>query len=239
MRYLHRNFDLRGVQMVGASAGGLICALAACGVDEDKAVRVAHRLAQEYGVFERPGGLAGIWGALIREWLDELLPEDAAERCRGRVRLVVTEVPSLRLRYLEDFESKEDLIDACMTTVHIPFFLDGNASRTYRGQPYIDGSLWDFLLGDNSALIKCNDEACVVDYFNDDQLKWGRLDFIKLADLEQVQAFVQAGTDYAERTDAGSDCFERVLGETRKGTVRRVLEVPLWAARRTLASIDG
>lgn len=151
--------------------------------------------------------------------------------------------------------------------------------------------------------------------FNDDQLKWGRLDFIKLADLEQVQAFVQAGTDYAERTDATSecvplpapglvgwgvaavvvrqytmraltcrlcpacratprhtrlaptaacaslrlflpatpantklarahplpaaDCFERVLGETRKGTVRRVLEVPLWAARRTLASIDG
>lgn len=136
--------------------------------------------------------------------------------------------------------------------------------------------------------------------FNDDQLKWGRLDFIKLADLEQVQAFVQAGTDYAERTDTASecwsrtasvdsilcpsallgwpgrhqhapahllaalampspappvepdvdrpacppilpaaDCFERVMGETRKGTVRRVLEVPLWAARRTLASIDG
>ena len=192
-----------------------------------------------------------------------------------------------------------------MTTVHIPFFLDGNASRTYRGQPYIDGrcapgccllagaacdlrlhssclhtccltsmpsfipparSLWDFLLGDNSALIKCNDEACVVDYvsaplpaccpadgqgmelalapspvrfessyraaqlppvlklparlppacpgpqFNDDQLKWGRLDFIKLADLEQVQAFVQAGTDYAERTDAGSECSSRRWG---------------------------
>lgn len=49
----------------------------------------------------------------VFQWLDELLPEDAAERCRGRVRLVVTEVPSLRLRYLEDFESKEDLIDAC------------------------------------------------------------------------------------------------------------------------------
>lgn len=38
---------------------------------------------------------------------------------------------------------------------------------------------------------------------------------------------------------SAADCFERVLGETRKGTVRRVLEVPLWAARRTLASIDG
>lgn len=29
------------------------------------------------------------------------------------------------------------------------------------------------------------------------------------------------------------------MGEVRKGAVRRVLEVPLWAARRTLASIDG
>jgi hypothetical protein len=75
-------------------------------------VRVANRLAQEYGVFERPAGLAGIWGELIRAWLDALLPEDAAARCAGRVRLVVTEVPSLRLRYVEDFESREDLINA-------------------------------------------------------------------------------------------------------------------------------
>lgn len=39
LRYLHRNFDLSKVQLVGASAGGLIATLAACGVDEDKAVR--------------------------------------------------------------------------------------------------------------------------------------------------------------------------------------------------------
>lgn len=38
--------------------------------------------------------------------------------------------------------------------------------------------------------------------FNDDQLSWSRLDFIRLADLEQVQAFVQSGYDYAQRTDA-------------------------------------
>jgi hypothetical protein len=63
-------------------------------------------------VYDRPAGLAGIWGSLIRDWLEELLPADAAERCAGRVRLVVTEVPSLRIRYLENFESKQDLIDA-------------------------------------------------------------------------------------------------------------------------------
>jgi hypothetical protein len=38
LRYLHRHFDLSKVQLVGASAGGLIATLAACGVDEDKAV---------------------------------------------------------------------------------------------------------------------------------------------------------------------------------------------------------
>ena len=146
--YLHRHFDLSKVQLVGASAGGLIATLAACGVDEDKAVsglagggqavgvdgqedseqrgrsardwtasaahgrrssrawaakardaggggcvvvcdciwptdsaglacprwlpgllqvRVAFRLGEEYGVFDRPGGLAGIWGKIIRE----------------------------------------------------------------------------------------------------------------------------------------------------------------------------
>ena len=39
----------------------------------------------ENDIWNRPGGLAGIWGSLVREWLDELLPEDAAERCNGRV----------------------------------------------------------------------------------------------------------------------------------------------------------
>ena len=30
--------------------------------------------------FCRPLGLAGVWGRLIRDWLDDLLPGDAAER---------------------------------------------------------------------------------------------------------------------------------------------------------------
>lgn len=239
LRYLHRNFDLSKVQLVGASAGGLIATLAACGVNEDKAVRVAHRLAEEYGVYDRPAGLAGIWGSLIRDWLEELLPADAAERCAGRVRLVVTEVPSLRIRYLENFESKQDLIDANMASVHIPFFLDGNPTRSYRGRAYIDGSLWDFVMSGNSKLITCEGQACVIDYFDDDQLGRNRLDFIKLANLEQVQAFVQSGYAFAERTDAAGDGFEGKLGITRKGRVRKALEVPVWGLRSALASVDG
>lgn len=58
----------------------------------DDALAGAHKLALEHGIFERPLGVAGIWGGIIRQWLDDLLPDNAVELCSGRVRLVVTEV---------------------------------------------------------------------------------------------------------------------------------------------------
>lgn len=39
------------------------------------------------GLYERPWGAAGIWGKLVRQWLQDLLPHDAAQRCHQRVRL--------------------------------------------------------------------------------------------------------------------------------------------------------
>jgi hypothetical protein len=35
------------------------------------------------------------------------------------------------------------------------------------------------------------------------------------------------------------DCFERALGEVRKGAMRQLLEVPVWGLRRALASVDS
>jgi hypothetical protein len=39
-------------------------------------------MALEGRVFERRLGLLGIWGGLVRAWLNALLPADAAELCR-------------------------------------------------------------------------------------------------------------------------------------------------------------
>jgi hypothetical protein len=44
---------------------------------------LAHQLCMQHGVFDRPLGLMGVWGAIVREWLDMLLPEDAADRYGG------------------------------------------------------------------------------------------------------------------------------------------------------------
>ena len=158
----------------------------------DDALAGAHRLALEHGIFDRPLGVAGIWGAIIRRWLDDLLPPDAVQLCSGRVRLVVTEVlvhccpmrrrptsrvfaaavvliqalgrgrlqatpccvpslsrtvrnlhhaqvPSFRQVCLDDFQSRDDLLDAALASSHIPFLLDWQPTARAAGKRFIGG----------------------------------------------------------------------------------------------------
>lgn len=159
----------------------------------DDALAGAHRLALEHGIFDRPLGVAGIWGAIIRRWLDDLLPPDAVQLCSGRVRLVVTEVPvrccpmrrrptsrlfaaavvlvwalgrgrlqatpycmpplsltarnlnhaqvpSFRQVYLDEFQSRDDLLDAALASSHIPFLMDWQPTARAAGKRFIGGS---------------------------------------------------------------------------------------------------
>lgn len=234
LKYLLEYYDLPRCTMIGASAGGLVIVLAASNVNLDRAVREAYRLSVENDIWSRPAGLAGIWGKLVRDWLDELLPPDADELCSGRVKLVVTEALTLRIRYVEDFRDRDDLIDAAMASIHIPFFLDGNATRAYRGQRYIDGSLWDFFSGKNSDLITCDGEACVIDYFFDDTLEYDRLDFVKLSSFEEVKALAKKGYAYAKRRDAAGG-FDSTLGSVRKDLLTLAMEFPSRQLNRLLA----
>jgi hypothetical protein len=57
-------------------------------------METAYQLSVDHNIWERPLGLMGTWGSLIEDWLDVLLPGDAAERCSGQVGLVVTQLPS-------------------------------------------------------------------------------------------------------------------------------------------------
>ena len=110
------------------------------------------------------------------------------------------------------------------SSIHIPFFLDGNATRQYRGQRYVDGSLFDFFSGKNSNLINCDGEAMVVDYFFDDTLEFNRLDFVKLSTYEEVKALARKGYEYAQRTDAAGG-FEK-LEAVRKNLIILALQYP-------------
>jgi len=77
------------------------------GVDPSAAVRHAAHLCEAHGVLARPWGLAGVWGRIVRQWLDELLPADAAERCNAaRVGVTVTKLPLLKIVVLDRFKAR-------------------------------------------------------------------------------------------------------------------------------------
>lgn len=215
-----QRYDLDRVHLRGASAGGLAVTLAACGVSALDAAEAAHALSLQRGIFDRPAGLAGVWGGVVRDWLDELLPGDAAARCAGRLKLVVTAVPSLRLSALDCFQTRGELIDACLASAHVPFFLDGRGTARFREGRFVDVSLYDFLWRNNSELLEAGGDAFVLDYCHDDRLRVGRLDFLKRLDLDGAKALMAAGADYARRQEEAG-VLERYLGAVRKDAKRK------------------
>ncbi len=113
--------ELQGLErfaLRGASAGALAATLTACNVDPGAALDREHALALQYRVFERPLGLIGVWGGMVRAWLEELLPDDAGARCSGgRVQIVVTRWPWLQRWTVLEFQSKREVVEACMASV--------------------------------------------------------------------------------------------------------------------------
>lgn len=87
--------DLMQLPMAGASSGSLVACLSACGVDPQRAVDSAYKLAVDNDIWNRKLGLLGIWGGLIRDWLHELLPENAHELVNGRLHVVIARAPTL------------------------------------------------------------------------------------------------------------------------------------------------
>lgn len=162
--------DNPDLHFTGASAGALCATLTATGVDFEKATSLALAKARDAGVWDRPLGLYGIWGPMIDEWLDELLPMtkneesdnngddgELLEMVNDKLSLLVTEVPSFQNRKISQFQSKRDLIDANMASVHIPLFLNGKLTTNFRDGPHIDGSFlskWsDYHLCDDSVIL--------------------------------------------------------------------------------------
>lgn len=141
---LTRRFDLSGAGFAGTSGGALAAVLAACGCDAKSAFNSAQRLCREAGAFERgPWGLYAIWGGLVRAWLAEILPKDAASRCAGRVHIVVRR-PLGSPYTVNDFQSRIDLIDACLASAHIPFLMDGSLLAAFRGAHHVDSDAVPF-----------------------------------------------------------------------------------------------
>jgi hypothetical protein len=117
--FLRENqYDLASCTYSGASAGALAATLTGLDVNFYTATELALQLAEKAGVWDRKWGLQWIWGPLIEDWLDALVP-DSIQPIQGRVTLLVTPIPSLGKVKIHNYIDKQDLIRANLASVHL------------------------------------------------------------------------------------------------------------------------
>ena len=193
-----QGYDLSKTTSTGASAGALAATLTACDVDFYKATDAALGMAKEAGVWKRSKGLQGIWGPMIRDWLDMLLPEDAATRMTQRgTSLLVTAVPQFfEKRRVSTFEDRNDLIDCNMASVHLPWFLDGQWTTTFRKQKCIDGS---FLANRGHYIPDDNGRRTLfLSHQRDERYsEQNLLSFVKAVNPDGIYELIEDGKKYA------------------------------------------
>ena len=200
--FLRENgYDLSQTSATGASAGALTATLTACDVDFYQATDLALQMAKDAGVWDRSGGLQGIWGPMIRTWLDELLPENAVARMQARqTSLLVTPVPQLAKHRVSSFTNRNDLIDCNMASVHLPLFLDGEWISTFRGTPCIDGS---FLSSpcDYEPTDKNRDTIRLSHRLDEKYGSQSLLTFVKAISTDGIYEMIEDGKKYAKRME--------------------------------------
>ena len=165
-----QKYDLSPCTFAGASAGALTATLTAADVDFYEATDLALSLAAKANVWDRSSGLQGIWGPMIYQWLDELLPPSSIDKLdEGRLSLLVTPIPSFGKNQISTFACKEDLLRCNLASVHIvsifsvfimslsskipfsiliipqfqmgqPWFMDSKLTYSFRDGQCIDGS---------------------------------------------------------------------------------------------------
>mmetsp|Transcript_6088 Transcript_6088/g.17432 ORF Transcript_6088/g.17432 Transcript_6088/m.17432 type:complete len:512 (+) Transcript_6088:157-1692(+) len=132
----------RETKIGGASAGSLIAACYHSGLSQELITSACFELAKDC----RTNGTRGRLGLVVREFLEKLLPEDIHERCKNRAFVAITRVwPRPTPELISDFHSRDDLIQALLTSCHVPWWLDSRPWTTFRGSASYDGGLTNFI----------------------------------------------------------------------------------------------
>jgi len=193
-------YNLSNTLLSGASAGALSATLAKTEVNPYDATELALSMADEAGIWDRPLGLQGVWGSIIYDWLDRLLPLDAEERVKEELHILLTPVPSFGKSRISQFENRQDLINANLASVHLPWFLDGNLTSNFRGKPHIDGSFLsqssDYFPEEYSEKPKL-----ILDYQRDPIMKDRASEFIKVVSKQTIWDILEQGKRHAKIMD--------------------------------------
>ncbi|XP_030513257.2 patatin-like phospholipase domain-containing protein 2 [Rhodamnia argentea] len=128
--------------LAGSSAGAVVCAVIASGASMEEALMATKVLADDC----RRRGTVFRLGAVLRDVLDKFLPEDSHTRSNGRVRIAVTQILRRPRGLLVDqFDSKEDLINAVLASSFIPGYTAPLPATLFRNRLCIDGAATMFM----------------------------------------------------------------------------------------------
>ncbi|XP_010478745.1 PREDICTED: patatin-like phospholipase domain-containing protein 4 [Camelina sativa] len=128
--------------LAGSSAGAIVCAVITSGASMREALDATKELADDC----RRNGTAFRLGAVLRDSMERLLPDDIHIRSNGRIRVAITQV-FWRPRGLlvDQFDSKSDLINAIFTSSFIPGYLAPRPATMFRNRVCVDGGLTLFM----------------------------------------------------------------------------------------------
>lgn len=203
----------RYTRWAGSSAGAVCSTLAICGIDVAWAARAAFELGAGDGLFNSDPGARPALGSVIRKWLWHVLPDDAAERCDGRLTVQVTVWRGWRgfeVIRVGRFASNETLVDTLMCSLHIPWFIDGRAWARLQlddGECVLacDGSIARILpLGVPHEKVDVMDfEGVQPDYLvshtEDEYYRKGGPGFVDLLDLNYALDMMQRGYEFTQQ----------------------------------------
>ncbi|GAX84111.1 hypothetical protein CEUSTIGMA_g11534.t1 [Chlamydomonas eustigma] len=128
----------------GCSAGSLAAVVATCGIPVNDVIACVREMMQdlrENGVYKRIG-------PIMKAQLESLLPADAHLRCSGKLHVALSRLkPYGKLKPLRvnEFSSREVLIEAIMASCHLPLLSTGKITTTFRGKVVLDGSVTDLI----------------------------------------------------------------------------------------------
>lgn len=210
--WLASHFDLSRAQFVGGSAGAMSATMAASGVDFQAAFELEERLLDgtaEAQLHNEPP----YWGGYVRRWLDKCLPADACERCNGRLHVQVTELaPTFGTTTVSTYRDRDDLLDAVLASVHVPFWMDKRFCTTFRGTSCIDGSVYLPRFSEPALLSRppytLPDGATAdvrIFQFDDTRMQEaydGLSDFLAVKSTDEKAQMMEWGASYMKQLDA-------------------------------------
>ncbi|XP_031492808.1 uncharacterized protein LOC116259233 [Nymphaea colorata] len=162
---LEKGYIRENTPLAGSSAGAIVCAVIASGNTMEDALKATKMLAEDcrlngtafrLGVtallsltlmlFKFVTEMQNCIKAVLRNILENFLPDDVHKKSNGRIRVGVTQVFGRPRGLLVDqFDSRKDLIDAVITSSFIPGYIAPRPVTMYRNRICIDGGLTLFM----------------------------------------------------------------------------------------------